>query len=598
MADLSYLVPRLPHDTLALFEATSGMMILNVDAKTFMQSGVNYAQRSPTPEDIELYSTINHETYHYFQTLGTGYQYLFVSEIWDALVAARNARVRRDAFTQWKGRITTAAIKVFALFRFGVRLQTSDVQRLTGLHALIRNHQEISEKEKAAKGDLSILAADDPALARRLDQSWARVTARGPDDLATIDVIEGSAIVFQHLLTHGREGLEERLAKAWDETGTTYRRAFEVAQEICGARALDLLLPAAALALRYSDPARAYPVLLRQLASSEPGAEISAARELAGHAPSIGGGVRYLGTAIDVRQRQRRNKNRYQVYDEVLDKLEQRAWGFDEIDLLSDREAAQKLDAFPFLLMVRDGPLRTNNLDTQELTRRLVCGSVILRSQKLPRARREAERRLVDRAHAALAQIVDPLQAADEYNVLGLTYLNEGNLDEAEAMTKAALSIYQSHQHQQGVARQLYNLGLVYATRDDQTGAETMYEASLTISDSIGDDELIAKTSANLANQYMKSRRLDEAESLIRRAVAIEERLELKEGLALDYFNLGRIFVARQQWNQAREVVAKSVALYRQLGNERQARELEEGLEQLEQSARTGAAESQEAGSA
>lgn len=598
MADLSHLVPRLPHDTLALFEATSGMMILNVDAKTFIQSGVNYAKDSPTPEDIELYSTINHETYHYFQTLGTGYQYLYVSELWDALVAAGDAEVRRNFFKRWKDRITVGAIKVFGLFRFRVWLQTTEVRRLTGFHALLRNYQEISQKERAAKEDLSTLAADSPALARRFDELWARVTARGSDNLAAIDVIEGSAIVFQHLLTHGREGLEERLAKAWDDAGTTYRRAFDVAQEICGARALDIMLPASGLALRYSDPARAYPVVLRALASSQPGAEIAMARELASHPPNIGGGIRYLGTAIDVRQRQRQKKGRYHVYDDVLDKLERRAWGFDEIELLSDRGPAQKVDAFPFLMVVQDGPLRTNNLDTEELARRLVCGSLILRSQKLPRTRREAERRLVDRAHAAIAQVVDPLQAADEYNQLGFTYLDERDFDNAEAMMKAALSIYETHQHQQGIARQMHNLGLVYGTREDQRSAETMYEGSLKISDAIGNEELIAKTSANLANQYMKSRRLDEAESLIRRAVGIEERLGLKEGLALDYFNLGRIFVARRQWDQAREVVVKCAALYRELGDDFRAREVEQNLEQIAQSARAASAESQEAGTA
>ena len=418
MADLSYLVPRLPYDTLALFEATSGMMILNVDAKTFMQSGTNYAQNTPTPQDIELYSTINHETYHYFQTLSTGYQYLYVSEIWAALVDAGNSQVRRDAFKRWKDWITVRAFKLYGLFRFGLTLKTAEVKRLTGFQALIRDHQQALEKERAAQGDLSTLAAVSPALARRFDKSWAKVTARGRGDLAAIDLIEGSAIIFEHLLTHGREGLEERLAKVWDDVGTTYRRAFDVAQEICGSRALDIILPATALALRYSDPAAAYPVILKKLNASAPGAEISTARELAARPPRIGAGVRYLGTAADVRERQR-GKSQYHIYDDVLDQLQQRALGFDEIDLLSDRGPAQKVETFPFVMMVKDGPLRTNNLDTEELTRRLVCGSLVLRSQKLPRYRKEAERRLVDRAHAALAQVIDPLQTADEYNRAG-----------------------------------------------------------------------------------------------------------------------------------------------------------------------------------
>lgn len=67
MANISQFVPGLPFDTLAQFEATSGLMFLNMDSEAFMQAGRNFAGNTPTPEDIELFSTINHETYHYLQ---------------------------------------------------------------------------------------------------------------------------------------------------------------------------------------------------------------------------------------------------------------------------------------------------------------------------------------------------------------------------------------------------------------------------------------------------------------------------------------------------------------------------------------------------
>jgi tetratricopeptide (TPR) repeat protein len=580
MADLSQYVPQLPFDTLAQFEATSGMMILNVDLKTFLQSGSNYAKNTPTPDDIELYSTINHETYHYFQTLSSGYQYRYASEMWRLIVEEGNAEVLHERFKRWKEWIKIKGIQLYARVK-SVKMSTMDVKRLIGFEALAEEHQKALEWEGAAHGDFSLLSANSPSLARGFDHLWTQMTAANAHGLATIDLIEGSAIIFQHLLTHGREGLEDRLAEAWEATGETYRRSFEAAQAICGPRALDIVLPAAAIALRYEKPTEAYSEFLTRLNATAPGTEISEARAIASNPPRIPPAGEYLGTALDVRRAQLKRKGRYAVYDEVLDKLEKRAWGFDEIDLLSDPGPAQKMDSFPFVTVVKEGPIRTN-LDQYVLTQRLLCGNIVLRTAKVPRYRREAEKRIVDRAHAAISSIVDPLSAADEYNQLGLNYLDQEDPDQAEAMMQYALSIYVRYQHQKGIARELYNLGLVQAARNDREGAQKMYKDSLTISEEIKDQELIAEASANLGSEYMRVHRLEEAETLIRKALAIEETLDLKEGMAIEYFNLGRIYVARKDLDEARKLLTKSVELYRAASNNSMADTIEKGLAEME----------------
>ena len=561
MADISQFVPRLPFDTLAQFEAASGLMFLNLDSEAFMQSGRNFASNTPTPEDIELYSTINHETYHYLQTLATGYQYAYASEVWQLIVDEAKAQEQHESIKRWKGKI-----------KKGLGLE-----RFTGFQNLVNNAQQARVWENDAHDDLSLIAANFPSLARSFDQLWEKIKAPNADGLSTLDLIEGSAIVFEHLLTHGRGELEDRLAKAWDATGETYRRAFDIAQSVCGPRAIDMVLPATALALRYEKPPEAYPIFLKSLLTSAPGAEISEARAAAAKPPRIPGAGKYLGTALDVRKTQSRLKERYSVYDEVLDNWEKHAWDFDEIELLCDPGPVQRMGSFAVVTVVKEGPIRTS-LSLEVLIQRLVCSSLVLRTAKLPRYRRDVEKRLVDRIHPIIGTLVDPLGAADEYNRLGLQYLDEGDPDQAELMMESALSIYRSQQHKQGIAREKYNLGLVYVARNKHDRAQELYRESLAISEKIQDSELIALAAANLGHEYMQVRRLEEAETLIRKALALEESLGLKEGMAIDYANLGKIAFARENFAEARDLLTRSAELYRAVGNDAMADSIEKAI--------------------
>src|SRR5215831_2647045 len=283
MADLSQYLPRLLADTLALFEVTSGLMVLNVNFATFRRAAQNYAAQTPTAEDIELFSTINHETYHYLQTLATGFQYAYASEVWRLIVEEANAQERRKELQQEKEQEEEKAIEsqikeaarsqalpkdeseaavMKALAADFEENSATWAKRFAGFQELVNQAEKARGWEDSAQGDFSLLGAELPSLAKGFAQLWAKIRAPGTRGLSTEDLIEGSAIVFQHLLTHGREGLEERLVQAWSEATETYRKGFEIAQEICGERALDVILPATALALRYANPPEAYAVFL------------------------------------------------------------------------------------------------------------------------------------------------------------------------------------------------------------------------------------------------------------------------------------------------------------------------------------------------
>ena len=598
MAGLSRYLPRLPADTLALFEASSGVLVLNVDLATLQTAAQNYASQTATPEDTALYSTINHETYHYFQTLATGFQYSYASEVWRLVVEEAKAQQRQreiqEAKNQEEEKALTSQLREFAREELQRKDETEaisfksfltdleessapEVKRYTGFQALLQQAHKAGSWEDSAQGDFSLLAAELPSLAKGFGQLWEKIRKPGVPGLSAEDLIEGSAIVFQHLLTHGREGLETRLANAWDEAGETYRRAFDIAREICGARALDIILPATALALRFASPPEAYVVFLEKLKACEPGKEISAARALASTPAQLEAAGEYMGTALDVRRNQHRSDDHYPVYDDVLEKLEKRTWGFDEIDLLSDRGPAQRINEFPFVTVVKEGVMRTA-MDSALLAKRVLCASLVLRTAKLPRYRRDAEQRIVERLHPIIASLVNPKLAAEEYFQLGVKYLNEGDADQAEIVLEGALSIYRREQDVKGVGWTMYNLGVAYGARNDREHAQEMYRYALQAGEEVKADELIARSANNLGDLYMKVDRLHEAEALIRQALAIAERLDDKASMALYCFNLGRIYYAWKQMDRAREVFVKAVDLYRAVGDQRMVRSIETGL--------------------
>jgi tetratricopeptide (TPR) repeat protein len=455
-------------------------------------------------------------------------------------------------------------------------------KRMMGFQTVNRDFNEANQLAKNAPfGDLSVMASREPLLAQAFDELWARVSARNSDGLSAMDLIECSAIIYEQILSHGRDGLEERLPGLWEIHSDTYRRAYNVAFKICGSRAPDIILPATALALRHSDPASAFPVFLSKLSQSQPGAERSEARALAEHPPTIPAAGRHLGTACNVRSKQWHNRRRYQIYDPVLDELGKRAWGVDEIDLLTEPSASEKLASFPFQIVTTDGPVRSE-LEMNEMARRLILGRLVLRTEKLPRFRKDAEKRFSERLHAGLAAVIDPLQGADEFAHLGYVHLTSGILDQAEVMYETALTQYEMAGSKEGMANAYFQLRLVHGGRKDLKQAEKMYCNSLELYESLGKQEGIARAAANLGVVHIDRKDWDKAEPLMRKALAIEEAEGLKEGMAVDYYNLSRIYIGRGNPALAAEWLVKALNSYEEVGDNVMVSRIKGELDELE----------------
>src|ERR1700679_1981724 len=143
-----------------------------------------------------------------------------------------------------------------------------------------------------------------------------------------------------------RDRIEVQLVKL----PTVYRVLLDSTVQRHGDRAVELLLPAAALALQYTRPHDVYLPLLALVADSPAGEALARARALSARLPDIRTAGPILGTAIAVHQ----ETGQYQVYTPILRDLASGRWNVDSYSLLADPEAMRLVPRFPLGVFTRD----------------------------------------------------------------------------------------------------------------------------------------------------------------------------------------------------------------------------------------------------
>lgn len=128
-------------------------------------------------------------------------------------------------------------------------------------------------------------------------------------------------------------------------------------------------------------------------------------------------------------------------------------------------------------------------------------------------------------------------------NNLGVIYMEEGMLDEAERELRAAIRLKPDHE------RAYNNLGMVFVQRGRPAEAEEAFKAAL----ALRPDN--AKAHNNLGVIYVRQGRLKEAELEFRTAVA------LKPGEADSHNNLGGIYLAQDRLAEAEQEFRRAIEL-------------------------------------
>jgi hypothetical protein len=138
---------------------------------------------------------------------------------------------------------------------------------------------------------------------------------------------------------------------------------------------MELMLPAAALALCYTLPHNAYRPMLSALAAAAPGGALECAQQIAADLPALPEAKSILGTSVGVR----RGNDGYRIYDSFIRDLESRRFGVDAYTVLSEPAALGRMDRFPIAMVTTDSFHPAGGVTQEDMLARLVMMSLALR---------------------------------------------------------------------------------------------------------------------------------------------------------------------------------------------------------------------------
>jgi len=381
-------------DQLGLFEPLSGILLLNVSEDEFQAMAARWSKNECTDSDIDLIRTINHETYHFMQTVCSGYMYkrqCAAFSIFNGDSVLSDDAVPADSAS---GQLLKALE--------GLETASPEYQRLSAVTKLLRQHEDLGKiAANAAPGDNSYFGGAFPKFFAHLAALELAENETNEDGLSILSIIEGTAVAHAQLLMGGTVGFEARMEAECSTLPPVYSALYRVTQGLCGDRTSELLLPAASMALMCERPDRAYIPILRALIDAPSHDVQQDAPVVADRLDSLPGVGTVLGFAVDVRSQY----PDYLVYKPVLDQIESNAWGAHPFWLLADPATMNGVPSFPMGFLTRDGFRGGGGLDRDILIARMFLMSVVLRVRSRRRTEKAVREQLGAWAQGVLVRL-------------------------------------------------------------------------------------------------------------------------------------------------------------------------------------------------
>ena len=346
----------------------------------------------PTDADRSILHTINHEAYHFAQAAASGYVFHREARLLMVLNASQPAP---------EPQISPEMEQLLDAAREEAGDDPQLLARCDQLEAVLRGDAQLASMDQlVTEGDHSVMGALVPAFFAHMKELAEGERVPNADRLSILGVMEGSAVVHSQLLMHPDEDATLSLEAELATLPPVYRELYDLTVGHVGDRALELLLPASALALRFMLPHDAYLPVLTLLAESPQGEAVEYGRRLLEQLDTITAGGHLLGSAFDLRQMH----DGYRVYDSILGSLESGEWGIDAYEFLARPSAMHAVGSFPLGMVTTDGYL--GSLDPPELAARMALMGAVLRTQSRRRAEREFRQFQADWGRSVLGRLM------------------------------------------------------------------------------------------------------------------------------------------------------------------------------------------------
>jgi len=163
-----------------------------------------------------------------------------------------------------------------------------------------------------------------------------------------------------------------------------------------------------------------------------------------------------------------------------------------------------------------------------------------------------------EEAKTAYEAVGDRFGVARAVHNLGITAIQQGQLDQAQKYFTQALEIRRPLQDNQGINRALGNLGRISEMRGDLKAAEGYYQQSLSIAREIGDLSATAYALGNLSSLYTSEGQRTKARQYMEESLELSRKIGDKIAIASNLANLGiyefddgNAAAARKDWEEA-----------------------------------------------
>ncbi|HMO38526.1 MAG TPA: tetratricopeptide repeat protein [Saprospiraceae bacterium] len=177
-----------------------------------------------------------------------------------------------------------------------------------------------------------------------------------------------------------------------------------------------------------------------------------------------------------------------------------------------------------------------------------------------------------EKAKSFFSQSIDISQGATEMPnsqivaSLGLTYMNQGNYDDAIRCQQIQLNLAQHHNDKQGVADLYTKIGIVYFEKGDYDAALESFEKGLEVSRELGNKQLTSIALGGIGSVYERKGDYARAMQLFEQDLALCEEIGDKQGIAIALGLIGELLSFKGEFYKAIDYLQKDLMICEALG--------------------------------
>jgi len=166
-------------------------------------------------------------------------------------------------------------------------------------------------------------------------------------------------------------------------------------------------------------------------------------------------------------------------------------------------------------------------------------------------------------------ELGDKRVMGNSLNNIGIVHKVKGDYDKALDYYGRALAIAEELGDKRGVGISLNNIGIVHADKGDYGKALDYYKRSLAIQEKLGDKYGMGGSLSNIGIVHADRGGYDKALNYYKRALAIQEKLGDKYGMGANLSNIGTVHYNKGDYDKALDHYARSLAIREELGDKR-----------------------------